>query len=197
MKKEAKNKNQVGLQRISIENLPKPRKWWQDYAFAIAALALFVSMYSAYLSRKEFVLAHRPYVHVTNRRTEENGKPTMDVNTVLLHCLNAPAKIVDQDVSYLVIEIKEDSQEDIIRTVPVRLTLASDILYPSDQPTSQITILYDFKKEILAKYANAKLRRKIRIDYEELSGHRRYFFEGNWDYNAEHNVWQNGNTFGD
>ncbi|MEJ2705067.1 MAG: hypothetical protein P8Z79_21730, partial [Sedimentisphaerales bacterium] len=44
---------------VFVENLPKPKKWWQEYsALLIALLALVVSIYSAYLSRREFVAAH-------------------------------------------------------------------------------------------------------------------------------------------
>jgi len=193
MKKEAKNKNLVGLQRIFMENLPKPRRWWQEYAFLIAVLALCVSIYSAYLSRKEFIVTHRPYVYVSSRRDDMG---TMDVNTVIVRSLNAPAKILDQEFYYVTVKAKENDEESYDIKYKKQFTHES-IVYPSESTTAQLTVLYDFKKEILEADPNVKLRRRVRIGYKELSRDRKYFFEGNWDYNRNYNVWETNNMFGD
>ena len=71
------------------------------------------------------------------------------------------------------------------------------IVYPSATTTAQLTVLYDFEKEILATDPNVKLRRMVRIDYRELSTSRKYFFEGYWDYNRKYNVWETNNMRGD
>ena len=184
-------------QKIFIDNLPKPKRWWQEYApLIIAGLALGISLYSVHLSRKEFIAAHRPYVYVSSRQTTKDGRPTMDTKTVLLCCLNAPAKIINQKGSYVVIKKKENGEEEISKTIPTNLAPTAKILYPSDRTSSQITIPYDFKTKILASEPNVKLRRKIRIDYKELSSDREYYFEGNWDYNRQYNVWEDNNMFG-
>ncbi len=198
MKKEYKKKNAIESQRVSVENLPKTKRWWQEYIpLLIAVLALGVSIYSAYLSRKEFIAAYRPYIYVSNRRTEEDGKKIMDINTVVLKCLNAPARIVNQEAFYILIKTKENDKEEVTKSIPLNFTITSNILYPSESTTSQITFTYDFKKEILAKDSNAKLRRKVRIDYKELSTDRKYYFEGYWDYNRTYNVWETNNIFAD
>ena len=198
MKKENEKKNAIELIRVFVKNLAKSKKWWQDYApLIIAVLALGVSIYSAHLSRKEFIAAHRPYVHVTNRKMEEDGKTSMDVNTVLLGCLNAPAKITDKKASYILIKTNKNGEEEVAEQIPLNFKVVSNILYPSESSISQFTFLYNFKNEILAKNPDIKLRRNIRIDYKELSTDKRYYFEGYWDYNRKHDVWETSNIFAD
>lgn len=189
--------------RVFVENLPKPKKWWQEYtsiisliSVIIAVVAVSVALYSASLSRKEFIAAHRPYVRGISRRTTKDGRPAMDLNTVLLTCFNAPAKIINQEFYYVAVKTKENGEENPEIRYEKKV-LDKHILYPTDIPTSQWTITYDFKKEILAKDQNIKLKRKIRIDYKELSSDRTYYFEGNWDYNRKYNVWETNNMFGD
>ena len=183
-------------QRIFIDNLPKSKRWWEYGPIIIALLAFGVSLVSLNSSRKEFIAAHRPYVYVSSRQIAKDGRPTMDTKTVLLCCLNAPAKIINQKGSYVVIKKKEDGEEEVSRTIPLKLASTANILYPSERTSSQITIPYDFAKEILANEPNAKLRRIVRIEYKELSSNRAYYFEGNWDYNRQYNVWEDKNMFG-
>jgi hypothetical protein len=193
MKKENTKKNKMESQKIHVKNLPKTKKWWQEYAFFIAILALCVSTYSAYLSRKEFIAAHRPYVYVSNRRDD---KGTMDINTVIIRSLNAPAKIVSKKFYYMVVKTNENDEESYDIKYEQDFTRESTV-YPSETTTAQLTVLYDFRKEILAADPNIKLRRRVRINYKELSSDRSYFFEGNWDYNRNYNVWENINLLGD
>jgi hypothetical protein len=173
---------------VFVENLPKPKKWWQEYsALLIALLALVVSIYSAYLSRREFVAAHRPYVYVICRQATKNNVTSMDVRTILLGCLNAPARIIKQEASYVVRKRDENGKGQVGRIIPVPLSSAPSILYPSEEPRTQITILYDFEKEI-GTDPEVKLRRTVRIVYQELSTKRTYYVEGNWEYNSDYKV---------
>jgi len=197
MKREDKKKNTKEAQRVFIQNLPKPKRWWQEYAFIIAVLALCISIYSAYLSRKEFIAAHRPYVFASPRRITKNGRATMDVNTFILRCLNAPAKIISQEVDCLVLKTKENGEEEVIKKIPVNERLDNNVLYPSENTTVQITIRDGFIKDILATNPEDELKIKVRLEYKALSTDRKYDFEGNWDYNRKYNVWQTNNMFAD
>ena len=182
-------------QRVIVENLPKPKRWWQKYTLLIsviiAAFALLISLYSAHLSRQEFIVANRPYVYVSNRKND-NG--TMDINTVLLRCLNAPAQITNKKFCYVVVKTKENGEEEVAKTIPWILSTTLNILYPSDKTDNQVSCEYDFKKEILADPNNI-LRRKVRVDYKEFSSDRTYYFEGNWNYNKKYGVWESGDMF--
>jgi len=194
MKKEDMKESVKEAQRIFVENLPKPKGWWQENAgIIIALLALAISLYSAYLSREEFIAARRPYVYVSDRKND-NG--TMDVKSVLLHCLNAPARIIDQEFCYVVVETKENGEEKVTKTIPWTSLSTSNTLYPSEETSGQVFCKYDFKKEILEKDPKVRLRRKVRIDYKELSTDRTYYFEGNWDYDRDRKVWKIDNMFG-
>ncbi len=169
------------------------KKWWQEYPLFIAIFAVCISIYSAFLSREEFIAAHRPYIYATSRKSE-NG--TMDLNTVLLSCFNAPAKITNRELFYVAFKESENGRED--HEIKFDKKFSNEIvLYPTDTTKSQITMVgYDFKKEILEKDPEVKLKRKIKIDYKELSSGRTYYFEGNWDYNRQYNVWEDGNMLG-
>ena len=177
-------------QRVIVENLPKPKRWEQENAgIIIALLAVLVSLYSLRLAQKEFIAAHRPYVFASPRRITKNGTDTMDVNTFILRCLNAPAKITNQNVTCLVLKTKENGEEEPIKTIPVSERSDSDVIYPSENTSTQIAILNDFIKNILSTNPEAELRIKVRLEYKELSTDRTYYFEGNWDYNRKFDVW--------
>ncbi|MHB0947363.1 MAG: hypothetical protein ACYC3B_09345 [Sedimentisphaerales bacterium] len=179
-------------QRVFVENLPKPKKWWQESAIILSILALLVSGYSAHLSRKEFIAAHRPYVYVVDRK---NSDGTIDVQSILLYCLNAPAKIIDQNFCYVVFEPNLNGKEKVIKTIPWTSLSITNTLYPASGG-QQIFCKHDFKKEILEKHPKVILKRKVKIDYKALSGNRIYYFEGSWVYNKEYSVWDIDNLFG-
>ena len=83
--------------------------WVQKNPSVVIALcALGVSVYSMYLSRQAFIATHRPYVYAISRTTK-NG--TMDLNTVLVGCSNAPARIISEEFSYLVVKTKGNDEE--------------------------------------------------------------------------------------
>jgi len=155
----------------------------------IAVLALIASIYSLYLSREELAIAHRPYVYEICRQTNKNDKVVMDTNTVLFACRNAPAKITEKEFSYITVQADENGN-DIATTRYKVKDPGEQILYPTDPPSSQWTVLYDFKKEILDHDPKIKLRRKVRIEYKEFSSDRAYYFDGTWDYNKKFNIWE-------
>jgi hypothetical protein len=168
-----------------------------EYAtIIIAALAFVVSIYSICLSTRDFVATHRPYVYGISRKMTQNDKTVMDLNTVLLPCFNAPAKVTNRKFYYLAIKTRANGTED--QEIKFEKNFTNEIvLYPTDTPTSQITVVgYDFKKEILEKDPKVKLRRKVRVDYKELSSDRTYYFEGDWDYNRQYDVWEDSNMSG-
>ncbi len=163
----------------------------KNAANGIALLALIVSLWAICLSRQDFIATHRPYVYAISRKTD---KDTMDLNSVFLRCLNAPAQIISRQFNYVVVETKGTGEEKIIKTIPWKLlpTLNS-LLYPSVD--NQVFCAYDFRKEIQADPNNVKLRRKVRIEYKELSSDRTYFYEGNWDYNTVYDLWEDKDMF--
>ncbi len=149
MKEEDRKENAMEAQRIFVENLPKPKKWWIEYIpLFIACIAVFTSIYSANLSRqatdlarRDIIATHRPYVYVSSRKND-NG--TMDVKSVLLHSLNASAKITNQEFSYVVVKTKKNGEEEVAETIPWTSLPTSGTLYPSEKLTNQVYEPYDF-----------------------------------------------------
>ena len=162
----------------------------------IAVCALIVSVYSAYMLRQEFIAAHRPYVYVISRTVKRPGNNVMDLNTVWVRCFNSPARIIRREIYYLVVETKENGEEVITKTVHQEESSIETAVYPSEEPTMQVTIQHGFEKTLGGLNSELKLRRKIRIAYKALSSDREYFFEGNWDYSRVYNVWVDGRRFG-
>jgi len=164
----------------------------QNPSVVIALCALMVSVYSMYLSRRAFITTHRPYVYAISRTL----KDAMDLDTVLVGCSNAPARIISTEFSYLVIDIKVNGEE-IVRKIEFQKKWSNEnILHPSEHPKQQISVTYDFKKKALGLDPEIKFRRKVRVDYKELSSNRTYFYEGNWDYNRKFDVWEDKSKFG-
>ena len=202
-------------QRVFVENLHKPRRWWQEWMpLIIACIAVVTSICSTHwskeatdlarqatdlarqatdLARQDIIASYRPYVYVSNRK---DGKGAMDVKSLVLHCLNAPATMIKQECSYVIVKTKEDGKEEVTETIPWTFLATSQILYPSEKTTHQIFYPYDFEKKILEEDLKVKLRRTVRIDYKGLSTDRAYYFEGSWTYNRQYNIWETENVFG-
>lgn len=173
----------------------------KDPPVVIALCALIVSVGTMLLSRQTFIATHRPYVYAVSRSV----KGVMDLNTVIVHCSNAPARIISSEITYFIFDTKTNGEE-IVRDLKFRKKFPDDdLVYPSEASTRQITVIgYDFKKKALGlepgmkfKDPEIKFRRKVRIDYKELASNRTYFFEGNWDYNRDYDVWEDKSKFGD
>lgn len=120
-----------------------PAKWraliaWakKDSSVVIALCALLVSMYSMYLSRQAFITTHRPYVYACSRSV----KGVMDLNTVIVHCSNAPARIISSEITYFIFDTKTNGEE-IVRDLKFRKKFPDDdLVYPSEASTRQITV---------------------------------------------------------
>ncbi len=165
----------------------------KDPPIVIALCALMVSVGTMLLSRRDFISTHRPYVYAISRSLEN----TMDLNTVLIGCSNAPARIISIEFSYLVIETKENGKEIVRETAFQKNFSNKNIIHLSEKPRQQISVIkYDIKKKVLELDPEIIFRRKVRIDYKELSSNRTYFFEGNWDYSRKYDVWEDKDKFG-
>lgn len=194
----------MGTERASVENPQKPTTWRQEWlAITIAVMAAVTSIIAAVTSilstcsareatnvaKQELIAAHRPYVYVSDRR---DSKDTMDVDSVMVCCLNAPARIIKQEFSYEVVETKENGEETVLETVPWNRSFAEYTAYPSEKTDNQVTFPKK-REELLAKYPKATLMRKARIDYKEVSTDKTYWFEGSWHYNQQWKVWDTDN----
>jgi len=86
--------------KVIVENWPKTKLLLEYTPVAIAVIALVVSLYSVYLTRKSFIAAHRPYVWASNYGVIDSEKKTIIPVPfrVGFRVKNAPAKIVRMEV---------------------------------------------------------------------------------------------------
>jgi hypothetical protein len=175
--------------KVFIENWPKTKPLLLEWApIIVAIIAVGFSGYSMYLSRKGFIASHRPYVWAgTHGYLDNNNKVVVDVNTLRKLCLNAPAKIIVQEYSYIV--VKEDGSKD---TILKESGIEKFIMYPADPKVSQEWHTMDANKlnSAINDPSIKKILRKVRIEYKEVSSNRKYFFEGEWEYNKERKDWK-------
>lgn len=172
--------------KVFVENWPHTKPVLVEWApIFIAGIALIVSISSLCWANKNFSLAHRPYVWaVTHAYLDKDGKVIVDLKTLRKLCINAPAEIIKQEYSYVI--IKNGNSEEIIGTENGE---GRFIMYPADPKVSQET--YGMTGDLpVIKEDSEKLIRKIRIDYKEVSGNRKYFFEAKWEFDRSNNNWK-------
>ena len=161
-------------------------------ATIIALCACCISLYMANLLRKDFIATHRPYVYAISRRTKEGH---MDINTVLVRCENAVARMTSFEFFYFIPKTKEYSEE--IKGEVVWEKKFDDVfIYPHDQPEYfHVTSQYKFIEELFTSNPKFMFRRQVIIKYKELSGKKTYSFVGCWDWNWEADIWELSKEF--
>ena len=167
---------------------------WAPIVTAITVV--IISACSLYWTRKAFVVSHRPYVWaVTHAYLDNNNRVVVDVNTLRKLCSNAPAVIVKQEYSYVV--VKNDNSVHTVYKNPKGE--GSSIMYPADPKISQetYTILPNELTLLISNPEINKVLRKVRIVYKGLSIKKTYFFEGEWEYDRQGNVWKPIKSVGD
>jgi len=85
--------------KVIIENWPK-KDLLEYIPIIIAVIALTVSLYSVYLTRKAFIASHRPYVWASNYGVIDPDRKTIIPipHRVAYRVKNSPAKIVRTEV---------------------------------------------------------------------------------------------------
>ena len=174
--------------RVIIENWPSSS--WLDISvpIAIALFALLVSIYSAWFTRREFVLSHRPYAIVqTFAYLDSRRQLVTDLKKVMYRCLNAPAQTVRTEYRYSVVR-RDRIEEEVVDT---RRDDVTQVLYPFDPGTNQVTYTTDFDLTTLAESPDIqKLFRTVSLTYKEISSRRHYRFEGRWEYDRDGRTWK-------
>ena len=174
--------------KVVVENWPKAKPLLLEWVpVIIAGVAIIISIYSIYLSRKDFIASHRPYVWAA---TFSNPVPNKMINdsTVMISCVNAPAIRTREEYTY--IAEKSEGCEDILHTDS---ELKMQVIYPVGPEKNQVTYTmsgYSKLREAIDDMKIRRILRRVRIDYKEISSNREYFFEGEWEYDREGQTWK-------
>lgn len=168
--------------KVVIENWPK-KNLLEYVPIVIALIALAVSLYSVYLTRKSFIASHRPYVWASNYGVLDPDRKTIIPIPFRVACRvrNSPAKIIRTEV---------------------KITLnAGPLLVQTDQnivrfPDERSEWSFSIGEEDFNKIMNrtnedkTKLSRIISIEYSALDGGKNYHYKLQQSFNPTENQWK-------
>lgn len=169
--------------KVVIENWPKTNQIVEYIPIAIAVIALIVSLYSVYLTRKAFVVSQRPYVWASNYGViDHEAKTILPIpQRVAFRVKNSPANIIHQEIkiSYDNEQLFSFTQDDIVR-------------FPDETSEWSFSISEKEFKEIMkrAEKDPSKLRRMILIRYSSLDGGKEYKYILNQSFEPQDNQWK-------
>ncbi len=169
--------------KVVIENWPRTKHLLEYIPIIIAVIALSVSLYSVYLTRRSFIVSHRPYVWASNYGVIDPDKKTIIPIPfrVAYRVRNAPARIVRTGVT---ISLSAESllvytEENIVR-------------FPDERSEWSFTIGEEDFKKIMnrSNEDKAKLSRLVSIEYSSLDGGKIYHYKLQQSFNPTENHWK-------
>lgn len=169
--------------KVVIENWPKANHILEYVPIAIAIIALVVSLYSVYLTRKAFIVSQRPYVWASSYGViNQEAKTIIPIpHRIAFRVKNSPATIIHQEV-----KISYENEE--LFSFPVD----DNIRYPDQTSEWSFSISEKDFKGIMdrAKENPSKLRRMILIRYSALDGGKEYKYVLNQSFDPQDNQWR-------
>jgi len=171
----------MDMVKVIVENWPKTSPFLEYMPVVIAVIALVVSLYSVYLTRRSFITSHRPYVWAINYGVIDNNTIKPIPSRVAYRVRNAPARIIRA-------EVKIDFDEE-------QLLVYSDqniVRFPDDRSEWSFSIGKDEFERIMnrSNEDKAKLSRIISIEYSSLDGGKVYHYELKQSFNTADNQWK-------
>ena len=164
-----------------IINWPEKRYFLEYIPVVIAVIALVVSLYSVFLTRKSFIASHRPFVWASNYGVVDSNKNTIIPIPfrVAYRVQNAPAKIIVSEVKiYLGAEqLLSHTDRDIVR-------------FPDERSEWSFSIGKDKFEKIMDRPDRDKLSRLISIKYSSLDGGKAYNYRLQQSFNPDENQWK-------
>ena len=176
----------MDVTKVVIENWPKTNylSVYIPIIIAIIALsALSISLYSIYLTRKIFVVSHRPYVWALNyvAKDHDTGEIIQVPSKAMFRVKNSPARIIRMEVK-------------INLNMETLLVLLEENLVRFPDEISEWS--FHIGKENFEKIMNrsneekSKLIRLISLEYFSLDGGKIYHFNLQQSFNPIENQWK-------
>ena len=170
--------------KVFIENLPPPEGWHVKWIPIIIALcAIGVSLYSLYLSRKQYRHSSRPFLCcLTNYLAIRNdGPPFYRPEILPIKIINAPALIQKMKIEFCILS---GGQKTILHSAE-----ESGLVRFPVEPTEASYQYAELTEKLQRCGPEDTLERHVRIDYTSLSGGKKYFYENRSKYNLTGNIW--------
>lgn len=148
-------------------------------ALFVAVVALGISLYSAYLSRKSNILASRPYVRAASYAVIENGKPIPQPDKLAYRVHNRPARIIKESIRVLYEGemIFEHCKNNSVR-------------FPDDRSESSFIFGGDIFSGFMSRPDLSKLERRIDIVFAAIDGGGRYQYLLRQKFNQHEGQWR-------
>ncbi len=154
---------------------------WLEITAIIIAIISTIFAFGTW--RASFLLTHRPFLWVESFAYRNEQKAIPLINTVMIKVLNSPAEITSGKYYYYILE---GSNKKTIDDQPTE----KSIKYPSDMMQYTHTAAKVTEYIVNNLKPTEKLIRFIRLEYKWLSSNRKYFFEGEWEYNKSNKKWE-------
>lgn len=176
--------------KVIIENWPKTNPLLGYIPIIIAIIALGVSLYSVFLTRRAFIVSHRPYVWASNYGVIDPDKKTIIPIPfrVAYRVKNSPARIIRTEVKIT------------LNMEPLLVHTEKNLVRFPDE-TSEWN--FGIGKEDFEKIMNrsnedkSKLVRLISLEYSSLDGGKIYHYELQQSFNPIENQWKDTNEKAD
>jgi len=179
----------MNVTKVVIENWPKANYLSIYIPIIIASIALFISAYSIYTTRKIFVESHRPYVWASNYEFTEQEKGTIITSqpftfSAACHVKNSPARIIRAEL-----KINLDMETLFVHTEKNAVRFP-DVMSQWDFDINE----EDFNKIMdRSNEDKFKLVRLISLEYSTLDGGRIYHYNLEQSYIPILHQWGNTN----
>jgi len=155
----------------------------ETIAIVISVISAIIAFISWRLSKRDFLLTHRPFLWVENfGYLDKDNRIITPINKVIIKVINSPAHILLETYSYYILS---DGNKKIIEAQKIK----ESIKYPSDKVQYTNTSAKVTQETVNQLQDEEKLFRLIRIEYTWLSYKKKYFFEGKWEYNKNGRKW--------
>ena len=155
----------------------------ETIAIVISVTSAIIAFVSWRLSKRDFLLTHRPFLWVENfGYLDSNNIIIYPINEVMIKVINSPANILSETYSYYILR---DGNKKIIEEQKI----GKSIKYPSDKVQYTYTSAKVNQEIVNQLQDGEKLFRLIRVEYTWLSYEKKYFFEGKWEYNKNSRKW--------
>lgn len=153
--------------RVVVENWPDKTNMLDYGPVAIAVIALLVSLYSVYLTRRSFIASHRPYVWAASYSVICPDEHTLVPvpHRVMFRVHNAPVRVL-----HLKVEVSLDAQNLVV-------TSESEMVRFPDERSEWAHSIGQREFESLMSRPDAekaRLRRIITVNYTSLAGGKAY-----------------------
>ncbi|EGQ8056241.1 hypothetical protein HPX47_003661 [Vibrio alginolyticus] len=167
---------------ISIANWPETDVVYQAVPIVIAMCALLISVYTAYLSRRSFEMASRPYISANNYGilTADNVM-FPDPSRIKFDLVNSPSRVITQEFKVMLGgEVLHESKiKDVVQFPMINGEWTYSI------GNKEFNLMLEKHRK-----SSQKLERLVYFEYQSLNGGKRYAYSLEQEFVPENNQWR-------